>query len=169
VPLSPIVQAVQQEMDRLNLKLGRFVMAHARALCGTHMRDATWIQKLSRNAVSCAHQLAQRIVHANSDGSTNANNDKIPIFFASDSALAIETALQWGNDTVATAAKPGGKQPLHLDRANSTTALDCYDIFVDLCLLGNSRCATFNVGGFGRWGALMGHAFSNRTNCASST
>jgi len=169
VPVPPIAQAVQQEMDRLSLKPGRFVMAHARALYGTHMRDTTWIQKLSRNAVSCAHRLAQRIVHANSDSSVKNNNDKIPIFFASDSALAIETALQWGNGTVVTAAKPGGKQPLHLDRANSTTASDYYDIFVDLYLLGNSRCATFNVGGFGRWGALMGHAFSNRTNYTTTS
>jgi hypothetical protein len=152
-PSPPIADILKKEMDRMQLEPGNYVMAHVRALYAVHSREDNFVQDMTRNAVQCALTLIPRL----QSSLTQKELPEISVSFASDSALAVETALEYGNGTVVSATKSDDKPPLHLDRANSTDPRDYYNIFVDLLLLGNSRCATFNIGGFGRWGALIAY------------
>lgn len=153
-PSPPIAAVLKEQMERMHLEPGKYVMTHVRALYGVHSRDETFIRDMTQNAVQCGLQLVSQL---------QAKTSAVRIFFASDSSVAARTALEYGNGTVVSATSPDAKPPLHLDRANSTDPSDYYNIFVDLLLLGNSRCATFNIGGFGRWGALIAYPFYEHT------
>lgn len=87
---------------------------------------------------------------------------------ASDHALATQMAVQYGEKQSAhVVAREHTAQPLHLDKAENVTdrsPSDFYDTFVDLYLMGLSRCVTFNRGGFGQWASLMSHNSTCRHN-----
>ena len=153
-PSPPIADILDKEMERMHLQPGNYVMTHVRALYAVADRNDNFIQNLTRNALQCARQLVPH-VQQQQKSSLSSSPINTPIFFASDSSLAVQTALEYGNGTVVSTSNT--KPMLHLDRANSTNPEDYYNIFVDLLLLGNSRCATFNIGGFGKWGALISY------------
>jgi hypothetical protein len=110
-----------------------------------------WQRDVAINAVNCASKL----------------KPGYPIYFASDSAYASESVRQYAvlnnytiftNDVVATKSTSrihNHNDPLHLDfaaRGNKTWPVEAYyDIFVDLLVLGNARCVSLGMGGYGAY------------------
>lgn len=99
------------------------------------------IQSTAMNAVECASEL----------------RPGGPIYFASDSQFAIQSVKRYAQQYKRPVVIIDNDEPLHLDKANSTTAADYYSVFVDLYLLGMGRCASVGMGGFGRYGLLLSY------------
>merc|ERR1712151_1307844 len=92
------------------------------------------------------------------------------IYFASDSNEAVNY-IQYESPYVTTttnitipkiASHNTTKELLHLDLSNSTlyNPIDFYPAFVDLYLIGNAKCVSFGMGGFGRFGQIMSYNYS---------
>jgi hypothetical protein len=103
------------------------------------------LKEWSRNALNCASQL-----HAGG-----------PFLFVSDHPNAPQLALEYGQEKgITVVTRSHQTHPLHLDTVGdweSKRPSDFYDTFVDLLLMGMSKCVTFNKGGFGQWGLLIGY------------
>jgi hypothetical protein len=149
-PTTPIAKLIQQQLKSLHLMPGEYAATHVRALYLEVARKPEQLQRFAENAVNCASML----------------RPGGPIYFASDSKYATQMALAYGKTigshvVVArtTGSLSNNKEPLHLDKTNgsSNEPSDFYDTFVDLYLLGMSRCLTYNIGGFGKWGLLLGY------------
>jgi hypothetical protein len=148
-PVPRIVALIQEQLQALHLMPGEYAAAHVRALYLEVDRKPEQLQSWAENAVNCASML----------------RPGGPIFFASDSYYATEMALKYGktkglNTVVARSHNNNNAKPLHLDkteRNSQVKASDFYDTFVDLYLLGMSRCLTYNIGGYGKWGLLLGY------------
>jgi hypothetical protein len=91
---------------------------------------------------------------------------------ASDHPLATQMAVEYGEKQSAhVVARQHTAQPLHLDKADNVTdrkPFEFYDTFIDLYLMGLSRCVTFNRGGFGQWASLISHNSTCRHNQKTS-
>ena len=64
------------------------------------------------------------------------------------------------------------ERPLHLDKAeriDKREPYEFYDTFVDLYLLGMSKCVTYNRGGYGQWASLISYNVSCYHNIKTST
>jgi hypothetical protein len=135
-PSAPIRALVQEEMDRMALVPGHYAAAHLRALYGriTNREDAE-AKEWTRNAVNCATEL----------------NPGVPIFFASDHTYSTLAAIEYGKERKAqVVSRRQDNPPLHLDGAENIETRqpqEFYDTFVDLYMLGMSRCVTYNRGG----------------------
>lgn len=144
VPTLPIATLIQQQLQSLQLIPGEYAAAHVRALYVEQGRKPEQIKTWSENAVNCASTL----------------RPGGPVFFASDSTYATNMAIEYGKTKgshVVVARSAAVAQPLHLDRDTAASPNQFYDTFVDLYLLGMSRCLTYNIGGFGKWGLLLGY------------
>lgn len=144
-PSYPVEKRIQEELTRMQLIPGNYVAAHLRALYAIEERAVGQIQRWTHNAINCASELRP--------GS--------PIFFASDSANASQLAWAYSQSKGARLEThvPNPNPPLHLDRDKeweSRKPSDYYDTFVDLYLLSLAGCVTFNRGGYGHWGLLIG-------------
>ena len=67
--------------------------------------------------------------------------------------------------------KQDKRRPLHLDKAEdieNREPNEFYDTFVDLYLLGMSKCVTYNRGGYGQWGSLISYDVSCHHNLKTS-
>lgn len=140
-PSPPIQKLVREQMRRFNLRPGSYVAAHMRGLYAVQERKASQLYKMAVNALNCASNL----------------RPTGPIYFASDSKVAIDhvVAKVAPEKSTQIVALQRDYEPLHLEKAlnwENRTAKDYYDTFVDLYLLGMSRCLTYNVGGYGQWG-----------------
>ena len=139
----PIRQLIQKEMDRMGLIPGQYAAAHLRALYGRiTSRENSQTIEWTRNAINCASSLFPGK----------------PIYFASDHTYAIQAALEYGTEMslkssssskikiVARQQNPTNDlPPLHLDNAQNITIRqpeEFYDTWVDLYLMGMSRCVT---------------------------
>ena len=143
-PVSAVQKVIDETMKSMSLVPGEYAAAHLRAVYGVKSRPMDVIRNWAINAVNCASQL----------------RPGGPIFFAADSKYAIEVVQQYaGNHSRKIVSRVHEKEPLHLEKSNHTNRdpSEYYDTFVDLYLLGNSRCLSYNVGGFGTWGLLIGH------------
>ncbi|CAB9512189.1 expressed unknown protein [Seminavis robusta] len=148
-PSPPVAQRIQNDMRQMKLIPGEFATAHIRALYAVKDRPDDKIREMAMNAMNCASML----------------RPGGPFFVASDSSLAIQTAMSYGrqkNVTVVTANHHHSKkQPLHVDFHNesdtSVTPENFYDGFVDLHLMAATRCVSVGPGGFARWGHLLGY------------
>lgn len=155
-PSPPIAKKIKKEMSRQGLAPGEYAAAHLRALYAQEVRSAGQTKIWTRNAVNCATKL----------------RPGRPIFFASDSKIASDYSVIYGekmNGTVVTHDN-NPDPPLHLDKAEnfSDTSVarrpvsDYHDTFIDLYLIALSRCVFLTKGGYGHWGLLIG----GNTTCA---
>jgi hypothetical protein len=147
-PVPVLSTMIKDTLNRLSLQPGNYAAAHLRAVYAVHSRRPHVIKQWAINAVNCASHLRPP---AGGGG---------PIYFCSDSKYAIEVvqdyAKQHSRNIVTLIHK---EEPLHLEKANWTNRQpsEYYDTFIDLYLLGMSKCVAYNVGGFGRWGLLLGY------------
>ena len=170
-PSPPIQTILRSRLTNFGLVPNAYVASHLRALYAVDERPTEEIHRFTKNALACATQIFPGV----------------PIFFASDSAIAIEHAQEFDGTEIgggsggfrsttlqvittagaaanANAAKPGetdtnttsaAKQPWHLDSFIGPVE-NFYDTFVDLYLLAMAGCVTYNKGGYGHWGMLIG-------------
>jgi hypothetical protein len=142
---SPKVRAlIETEMQKMGLTPGAYTAAHLRVLYGMNDRPESIKQNWAQNALNCASEL----------------RPQKPIFFTSDSANATYYAKLYATQHKATLATriPNPNPPLHLDKVTNwrnRPLSDFYDAFVDLYILAQADCVTFNKGGYGIFGLLM--------------
>ena len=82
------------------------------------------------------------------------------IDYCRDHPYAIEVAQAYGMEKhTKVVARKHEKQPIHLDKVLDlkASAAEFYDTFVDVLMLRMGKCATYNRGGFGHWGLLIGY------------
>lgn len=145
---------------------GEFAVSHFRAFYGTeHAKDQVkddFISSKTINAVNCASSL----------------NPNKPVYFASDSRLAIETAQRYAaennypivtlydnttNDMMDDEQRRQ-QEPLHLDKDYQWTSgniRDFYPLFVDFLIMADGKCVSYSKGGF----AAYALSVSRDTNC----
>ena len=140
-PSPGVAKIIQEEMTTVGLIAGEYATAHYRAFYGTRMPNETMIVSTAINAVECASEL----------------RPGGPIYFASDSTFALQTIQTYAKQYSRPVVVIQNKEPLHLDKANSTNPEDYYSVFVDLYLLGMGRCGSVGMGGFGRFGLLLSY------------
>jgi hypothetical protein len=125
-PSPPIARRIKTEMQRRGLAPGEYVSAHLRALYAQDFRSAGQTMIWTRNAINCATKL----------------KPGRPVFFASDSKIASDYSVLYGeamNGTVVTHAN-NPDPPLHLDKAENFSDVsapkrpvsDYYDTWVDV-------------------------------------
>jgi hypothetical protein len=129
---------------------GDYSVAHYRAEYGREvarhpkLTEPSFLKHVALNALRCASEL-------------QASTRK-PIYFASDSPIALETVRQLAvklNYPILTFDRTE-KVPLKLDDCTNTSQpSDYYSTFVDLYLAGNGKCVTYGRGGFGRFASLL--------------
>jgi hypothetical protein len=147
-PSPPVAKLVQDEMRKLNLFPGQYVTAQYRAYYKYEDDKSKLpfqeVLSHSKHAVDCAHKLLPN--H--------------PIYFSSDSNQAENLAVEYGKSlNYSVVFQQNQDDPLHLDTdsiKNQTHPPGAYyDVFVDLWVMGNARCVTHGIGGFGRWATLL--------------
>jgi hypothetical protein len=152
-PSLPVQKLISDQMERFHLRPGQYAAAHLRGLYAVKDRASNLLEDMSRNALNCASTLRP-------DG---------PIYFASDSKLAVDyvvSSFAVKKQPTQIVALQRDYEPLHLEKAlnwENRTASEYYDTFVDLYLMGLSRCVSYNVGGFGQWGLWI----SSDLNCSN--
>jgi hypothetical protein len=147
---------MDRKMKAANLVPGQYAVAHYRAEYGKEvkrhpkLREPGFLQAAAHNAVRCASEL----------------QPGAPIYFASDSAFAMENVKQWAdglNYPVIQFERTEAK-PLALDDMGNEThpnkPSDYYSTFVDLYLAGNGNCLTYGRGGFGRFASMLSYNVS---------
>lgn len=86
------------------------------------------------------------------------NSQGGPVYFASDSKVAVTAAVQYGQENNHTIVSFDGPEPVHIEKEwEGRNISEFYSIFVDLYLMGNGRCVAFGRGGFGRYALMMGY------------
>lgn len=146
-PSPPLATMIQNELHRMGLHPGQYVASHLRALYNREDRPEDQSRNWAENAVNCASEL----------------QPGVPMFFASDSPNATFYAKQYATAKrvpVFGTREPHPNPPLHLDRTKDwrrRPISDFYDSFVDLYLMAlGSGCVTYNKGGYGHMGLMMG-------------
>jgi len=148
-PSPPIAALIEKHMMELQLQPGTYMAAHVRALYVAN----TIANHEEENALRCA------------------SKHRPPIYFASDSRVTTQHALEYGRlHGLKVVARLSDKDPFHLDRGKDLLrrprsqnywkqyrALDFYDIFVDLYLLASAIGVVHGAGGFGKLGNLLSH------------
>jgi hypothetical protein len=125
-PSPPIARRIKREMQQKGLAPGEYVSAHLRALYAQESRSAPQTRIWTRNAINCATKL----------------KPGRPIFFASDSKIASDYSVLYGekmNGTVVTHAN-FPDPPLHLDKAENFSDVSAlrlpighyYDTWIDV-------------------------------------
>lgn len=145
-PTQPIAQQIETELKVLGLTPGGFNSVHLRAMYGVEYRDENLIRWWSQNAINCATSQLPK-----SDG---------PILFTSDSMSAKAEGVDYGTRNgikVVHRLSNQDRQPLHLEKDTSLNIEGFFDTFVDVLMLGLSRCTNYHLGGYGRWGSLMSY------------
>ena len=153
-PVPAIAQAVEQELQHLELVPGEYAFAHVRAVYGIEDvgRDPSHIKHWTENALNCLSGL----------------RPGGPYFVASDSSYAKQVAVAYGKErgvTVVARLDSDGNNPLHLDLASEQDTRypsSFFPVFVDLYLMSLGRCYAYNVGGFGKWASLLGPDYTSR-------
>lgn len=145
-PSPPVRAAIESYMEKWDFYPGAFTAAHLRALYGrikerTNEEATEW----ARNAINCASTL----------------RPGGPFLFASDHSFSTQAAISYGvQQSTLVMARKHDNVPLHIDQAENLLnrqPSEFYDVFVDLLLMGMSRCLTYNRGGFGQWALLIGY------------
>jgi hypothetical protein len=149
VPAPPVQQIVRDTMKESNLVPGNFSTTQYRAFYGIEhdktKRDSSELTQKAENALNCA--------------SRKQPGD--PIFFASDSGVAVQFAKNLANATgrpIVTLDNNEEREALHLDKKDQWTSgrvSDFYPTFVDLLVMAKARCMSHGVGGFGRFANLL--------------
>jgi hypothetical protein len=156
-PSEGVRRELEQNMNEMELVPGEFAAAHLRALYGrANGRSNKTVVEWTHNALDCASQL----------------RPGGPFFFASDLTYATEVAQSYGvKKSMKIVVRKHKRRPHHFEKTENWESLqpsDFYDTFVDLLLIGMSKCVTFNRGGFGHWGLLIGFNASCRLSQKTS-
>ena len=177
-PTIPIQERIRAEMDRMGLQPGRYTAIHLRGLYGVDSRPDHEMQEMTNQAVSCGASLRP-------DGPLYlASDSKYAIDYMRDKQQQEQQQqqqqqqqLQEEDGSVLLATNTTTRQrmprvvsiyrdyePLHIEESvNNTSPLsihnvsDFYDTFVDLYILGQSRCLAHGIGGYGQWGLWLGY------------
>ena len=151
-PAPAIADRIQQEMKTLKLIPGRYVSTHIRAFYGVPSREDSIVQWWAENAVRCA--TSKLPIYYNSDSKTG-----MPILFVSDASLATELASAYARKRgIEVLHRQHSRLPLHLEKANFTgDVTDFFDTFVDIYMIGMSRCTAYNMGNYAKWGSRIGY------------
>lgn len=143
-PSPEVSKLIDKTMAERNLVPGEYSAAHFRALYNRKNRDLNVTRVVSINAVNCASQM----------------RPGGPVYFASDSKEAVTFIQQYAQQmSLPVHCLSHATPPLHLDKDpnwRNRTPSEFYSVFVDLYLIGQSRCLTYSIGGFGHFGLLMG-------------
>lgn len=142
VPSPPVQAQIDEQYQTLDIRSGDYSSLHMRVKYKNNAENDT---EAIENAIHCA---------CLQEG---------PIYVASDSVVAAESAVQYGLTKGRKVVTRHGPEPLHIDRRNflqvgdggNTTASDYYSVFVDLYLLAGGRCMTYGIGGYGRWASMI--------------
>jgi hypothetical protein len=145
-PAPAVRSMLEHEMQEMGLVPGDYSAAHLRLLYGRiEERTPEQATEWTHNAVNCASKL----------------RPGGPFLLASDYTYATEVAIEYGKEKgTRVVSRKHDKQPLHFDKADlveQRKPQDFYDTFVDLYLMGMSKCLAYNRGGFGTWALLIGY------------
>jgi hypothetical protein len=143
-PSTTVRQRLEHALSEMGLIRYNYTAAHCRVLYAQKNRPQDQQQNWAENAINCASEL----------------RPKMSIFFTSDSADATRYAQQYGNSRNGTIHTriPTPNPPLHIELGGSQyrPPSDYVDGFVDLYILAEATCVTYNKGGYGVLGLLMG-------------
>jgi len=146
-PSPPVEKLVREQMESFGLIPGQYSASQYRAFYAVEHKKHTVSEETlkfkTRNAINCA-----TMVHPGA-----------PIYFASDSVVAVRHARKYGrklNHTIVTTDET--KEALHLDKRAQWTSgnvSDFYSTFVDLLIMKEARCMSTGEGGFGRFANIL--------------
>jgi hypothetical protein len=144
-PVAPIQSLINKKLEATGLLPGEFSVAHYRAFYALEHEKEQVPEELlidrAVNSVNCASEL----------------RPGGPVYFASDSKVAVEAVQNYASQTNRSIFSLDGPEALHLDKENGRPSLDFYPVFVDLYLMASGRCVSFGQGGFGQYALLVGH------------
>ena len=179
-----VAQQLPQQQRPLipQIQIKPYVSVHVRA---NYTHDDTEFRP-EEKAMRCATLLQQQYLeymnYSNNNNTHETTNrrsrsmiDPIPIYFASDTSIVTQRALQYGLDHNVSVVSRGESRPVQSHSTNPTNTnnpyhidqpppvtddfvlypSDFYDTFVDLYLLAMGRCHTWGVGGYGSWAAVI--------------
>jgi hypothetical protein len=150
-PVPDVACLIEEQLRSLKLIPGEYIAVHLRALYAVDKRDEGLVQWWSRNSLHCATTKLPKF-------HTHNPSRVMPILFVSDSTFATQAAKSYAKERgIEIVHRAHQKQPLHLEKSFSQNPTDYYDTFVDLYMIGMSQCTAYNMGGFGRWGSLIGY------------
>jgi len=178
-PSPPIQTILRSRLSKLGLVPNEYVSSHLRALYAVETRPTDEIHRYTENALACATLIfpgvpiffasdaTVALEHARDfngrvvvDGSTMYNVSKhkgqsIELRVVT-AAMGATTTPSLGDNTDKNSSTATAlSQPWHLDSFLGPTE-NFYDTFVDLYLLAMAGCVTYNKGGYGHWGMLIG-------------
>lgn len=181
---SPAVAAlITRHLQRLQLQPGQYAAAHTRTLYHFNLTGPD-LQNTLENAVNCAAQLfadsnSNSISNSNTPTRILVASDslvasQLAVVYGQGRVVSQSTTtdVNSNNNVNTNIITTQSQTPLHLDREadflqhheqrgvllQHQTALPAsayYNVFVDLYLLANSRCVTYDRGGFGKLGSLL--------------
>ena len=147
-PSPPVQELIRDEMHKMSLVPGEYAAVHLRALYAVKTRPEAMIRDWSENAIACGTQL----------------RPGGPIYFASDSKYAVDHLQTWIRDTknqsIRVESTQRDHEPLHVEKSpnwQTRQPSEYYDTFVDLYILGLSKCLSYSAGGYGQWGLWLGY------------
>ena len=145
-PVPRLQTLIDSKMKEHNLIPGEYAATHLRAMYGNRKwRDPNETIALSVNGINCASSLYPGA----------------PVYFAADIKFAVEVAREYGRQRhLPVGSLDFLENPIHFDRDpdwRSRQASDYDDTFVDLFMLGQSRCVTHSNGGYGSFGSLLSY------------
>ena len=162
-PSPAIATIIEDELHRMDLVPGNYVSAHLRALYNLKDRPENQKVNWAENALNCASNLLSP-----SSSSSSSSSSPARFFFVSDSFNATYYARRYAqnkSNAVVQTRVPNPNPPLHFDRTpnwKERHVSEFYDTFVDLYLIALGGCVTYNKGGFGHMGWLVG---AGNTTC----
>lgn len=155
-PVEPIQAQIDSRLRDLNLRPSEFVGVHYRAdypMGGAVLSGPVVISNTATTVIGCATLI----------------NEGSPIYFSADTAIAVQAvqnqsvALSEENITVVTPISGTAanmtyetKTPHHIEWDKGTIE-DFYPTFVDLFVMGESKCMIMGEGGFGSFASLLSH------------
>lgn len=149
-PAPALASVIKAALNDASLMPGEYTAAHLRALYATNKRDGQLVKGWTVNSIQCAVTLQQR------------THQPLPVFFASDSGNALREAAIYGKASgvrvVTRSITENSENALHIDKTKDwkqRPVSDFYDVFVDLYLMGLSKCVTFGMGGYGQLASYM--------------
>ena len=151
-PVSRLVSLIDSKMKEHNLVPGEYAATHLRAMYGNRKwRDPNETITLTVNGINCASTLFPGA----------------PVYFAADIKFAVEVAREYGRQhSLPVGSLDFKDDPIHFDKDKdwSKRKASTYDdTFVDLYMLGQSRCVAYSNGGYGTFGSLLSYNASCNT------